>query len=215
MTVRSDTHAEPRGVLFGPLGTAMIVWVTKEKDRSMVSIIGILVGLVLLLSGRRLYWLFVAGIGFLTGLALAPRLLPGEPDWMILAAALLLALVGAVLAVVAQRFIVALIGVLAGGGIGVLLLRTLGLEGDVLTWIVYVGAGVAGLVLALALFEWGLILLSSLAGAIMIVVGVQHFTTLSPGIALLVVVALALMGIVGQARGLGEPPRRARPAPRA
>ncbi len=180
----------------------------------MSSTIGILVGLVLLLSGRRLYWVFVAGVGFLTGLALAPLLMPAEPDWLVLIAAVILALVGAVLALVAQTFIVALIGLLAGGGSGVLLLRTLGLGGDVLTWVVYLGAGLVGLVLALALFEWGLILLSSLAGAIMIVGGGGHLVTRSPGIALLLVVALAVVGITVQARLRGAPPRRARPAPR-
>src|SRR5881296_746629 len=145
----------------------------------MLSPIGLLVGLVLLLYGRRLYWLFVAGIGFLTGLTLAPRLLPGQPEWMILVVAIMLALVGTVLAVVAQKFIIALIGFLAGGGTGVLLLRTLGIEGDVLTWSVYLVAGVVGLVLVLGLFEWGLILLSSLAGANLIVGGAAS-DTLAP-----------------------------------
>src|SRR6266446_1724973 len=77
----------------------------------MLSPIGLLVGLVLLVYGRRLYWLFVAGIGFLTGLALAPRLLVGQPEWMILLVALILALIGALLAVVAQKFVVGLVGV--------------------------------------------------------------------------------------------------------
>src|SRR5437899_13002825 len=89
----------------------------------MLSPIGLLVGLVLLVYGRRLYWLFVAGIGFLTGLALGPRLLVGQPEGMILLVALILALIGALLAVVAQKFVVGLIGFLAGGGTGGLLLR--------------------------------------------------------------------------------------------
>src|SRR6266545_1805024 len=55
---------------------------------TMTSLTGVFVGVVLLLFGRRLYWLFVAGIGFLTGLALVPDLLPGQPEWLILLAAL-------------------------------------------------------------------------------------------------------------------------------
>ena len=86
----------------------------------MTSLIGLVVGLVLLFWGRRLYWLFVAGIGFLTGLALAPDLLPGWPDWLILLAALVVAIVGAVVAILAQRLTIGLIGFVAGGGIGLL-----------------------------------------------------------------------------------------------
>ena len=92
----------------------------------MSSVAGILVGLVLLGYGRRLYWAFVAGVGFLTGLALGPRLLPGQPEWMILTAALVLALAGAVLAVVVKKLVIAVIGFFAGGGIGLLLLRQQG-----------------------------------------------------------------------------------------
>src|SRR5437879_752879 len=110
---------------------------------------GLLVGLVLLVYGRRLYWLFVAGIGFLTGLALGPRLLVGQPEWMILLVALVLALIGALLAAVAQKFVVGLIGFLAGGGSGVLLLRALNMESNALAWIVYLLLGIGGLVLGL------------------------------------------------------------------
>jgi hypothetical protein len=181
----------------------------------MLSIIGILVGLVLLLVGRRLYWLFVAGIGFLTGVELAPRLLPEQPEWVILIAALGLALVGTVLAIVAQKFIIALVGFLAGGGTGVLLLHTLGGDGDALTWLVYLIAGVVGIVLVLGLFEWGLILLSSLAGANLIVGGVGDSVHLSHGVALGAMVVVAVIGIVVQASWLGAPPRRRHPARRA
>ena len=131
----------------------------------MSSVAGILVGLVLLGYGRRLYWVFVAGVGFLTGLALGPRLLSGSPEWVILAVALALALAGAVLAVVAKKLVIALIGFFAGGGIGLLLLRQEGIMGAVPAWVVYLFAGIVGLVLVRTLFEWALIVLSSLAGA--------------------------------------------------
>ncbi len=178
----------------------------------MLSLAGIFVGLVLLLYGRRVYWVFVAGIGFLTGFAVAPRLVPGQPEWKVLLTAFILALVGAVLAVMAQKVIIALIGGLAGGGIGVLLLQALRLEGDALTWVVYLAAGVVGLVLLLALFEWGLILLSSLAGANMIVGGVERIVDLPQGIPLVLVLVVAVIGIVVQARVLA---RRPAPGPRA
>jgi hypothetical protein len=177
----------------------------------MLTVIGILVGLLLLLFGRRLYWLFVAGIGFLTGVELAPRLLPGQPEWVILVAALGLALVGTVLAIVAQKFIIALVGFLAGGGTGVLLLRTLGVDSDAVAWLVYLISGVVGVVLVLALFEWGLILLSSLAGARLIVGGIGQSILPSKGIALAAMIVVAVIGVIVQANWLGAPPRRRLP----
>jgi len=178
----------------------------------MSSVAGILVGLVLLGYGRRLYWAFVAGVGFLTGLALGPRLLAGQPEWVILTVALVLAVVGAVLAVVAKKLIIAVIGFLAGGGIGLLLLRQPGIRGDVPAWAVYLVAGIVGLLLVRTLFEWALILLSSLAGAGLLVAGVEDRVALSPGLAFLLVIAVALIGIVVQAGLRGRPPRRGAPA---
>src|SRR6266545_1254744 len=140
---------------------------------TMTSLTGVFVGVVLLLFGRRLYWLFVAGIGFLTGLALVPDLLPGQPEWLILLAALVAAIVGAVIAFVAQKITIGLIGFVAGGGIG--------------------------LVLMLVLFDWALILLSSLAGANLIVTGVAARMSLPEGTWFLLLIALALVGVVVQA----------------
>jgi hypothetical protein len=176
----------------------------------MRSVVSLAVGLVLLFLGRRLYWLFVAGIGFLTGVELAPRLLPGQPEWVILVAALGLALVGTVLAIVAQKVIIALVGFVAGGGTGVLLLHTLGAGGDVITWLVYFVSGVVGIVLLLALFEWGLILLSSLAGANLIVGGIGERVHLSRGISIVALIVLAVIGMIVQAGWPGAPPRRQR-----
>jgi len=177
----------------------------------MSSVAGILVGLVLLGYGRRLYWVFVAGVGFLTGLALGPRLLSGSPEWVILAVALVLALAGAVLAVVAKKLLIALIGFFAGGGIGLLLFRQEGIMGAVPAWVVYLFAGVVGLVLVRTLFEWALIVLSSLAGAGLIVAGVEGRVALSQGLAFLLVIAVALIGIVVQAGLRGRPPLRGAP----
>ena len=181
----------------------------------MLALGGMLVGIVLVLFGRRLYWLFVGGVGFLTGLELAPRLLPGRPEWVILVSAIGLALLGMILAIVAQKFIIALVGLVAGGGIGMLVLRMLGLEGDVLTWIVYAVSALLGVVVVLALFEWGLILLSSLAGANLIVIGLQDWTSMSQGVALAAMIVVAVVGVVVQAGFLGAPPRRRRPPMRA
>jgi hypothetical protein len=176
----------------------------------MVSLAGIVVGVGLLLFGRRLYWLFVAGIGFLTGLALAPDLLPSQPDWLVLLAALAVAIVGAVIAIVAQRLTIGLIGFVAGGGIGLLLLRALGMVGDGSGWAAYLIAGVVGLVLMLALFDWALILLSSLAGANLITTGVAARIALPQGTWFLLLIVLVIVGVVVQAGRRRSPGRATR-----
>jgi hypothetical protein len=174
----------------------------------MLPAVGILVGFVLLVFGRRLYWVFVAGIGFVTGLWLAPRLLPEQPEWLILVAALALALAGALLALVAQTVMIALVGFLAGGATGVLVLHMLGADSGVLTWLVYLAGGVVGVVLVLALFEWGLIALSSLAGSSLMISGVSESIPLTSRTALVAVIAVAVIGVIVQATWSGAPPRR-------
>ena len=177
----------------------------------MVSLVRIVVGFALLLLGRRLYWLFVGGIGFLTGMELAPRFLPGRPEWVFLVLALGLALVGTLVAIVAQKLVIALVGFLAGGAIGVHLLRTLGAEDGALAWLVYLVAGLVGIVLVLALFEWGLILLSAIAGADLIVSGVGESLHLSSQSVLVAMLVVAVIGVIVQAGWLGAAPRRRHP----
>ena len=50
-----------------------------------VPIISLLIGIALLFFGRRLFWLFVAAIGFAIGLQLAPYLMQDPPPWLSLA----------------------------------------------------------------------------------------------------------------------------------
>src|SRR5215475_9970085 len=171
----------------------------------MAPLAGIVVGVALLLFGRRLYWVFVAGIGFLTGLEFAPEVLPGQPEWVILVAAL----VGARLAVMAQAFVIGAIGFVAGGGVALRFIRALGVAADTPTWIIVLIGGIVGVVLMLWLFHWALIVLSSLAGASLVVAGVAP--RLSHGPAFFLVIAVAIVGIIVQTGIAGEWPRRAPP----
>jgi hypothetical protein len=169
----------------------------------------LLVGLLLLVLGRRLYWLFVAGIGFLYGLELAPRLMPEQSETVIVIVALVLALAGALVAVVATKVVLGMIGFVAGGGIAVLLLGNLGID-RLIALAVYLIAGVVGAVLLLVLFDWTLIVLSSLAGASLIVMSAERLLHFPPPIAeTVLVLVLAAVGALIQA-GLW---RRRMPSP--
>ena len=179
-----------------------------EREGGMLLIGRLLVGLLLLVLGRRLYWLFVAGIGFLYGLELAPRLLPEQSETVIVIVALVLALVGALVAVVATKVVLGMIGFVAGGGIAVLLLGNLGID-RVVALAVYLIAGVIGAVLLLVLFDWTLIVLSSLAGASLIVMSLERLLQMPPIGGTVLVLVLAAVGALIQA-GLW---RRTRPSP--
>jgi hypothetical protein len=84
-----------------------------------------------------------------------------------------MALVGALVAVVATKVVLGIIGFVAGGGIALLLLGNLGID-RVVALAIYLIAGVIGAVLLLVLFDWTLIVLSSLAGASLIVMSVER-----------------------------------------
>jgi hypothetical protein len=132
-------------------------------------------------------------------LELAPRLLPEQSETMIVIVALVLALVGALVAVVATKVVLGMIGFVAGGGIAVLLLGNLGID-RVIALAVYLIAGVIGAVLLLVLFDWTLIVLSSLAGASLIVMSVERLLHIPPPIAgTVLVLVLAAFGVLIQA----------------
>jgi hypothetical protein len=169
----------------------------------------ILVGFLLLVLGRRLYWLFVAAVGFLYGLELAPRLLPGQSQAMIVIIALGLALLGALLAVVATKVALGLTGFVAAGGIAAVVLQHLTIESGVVVLGIYFIAGIIGAVLFLLLFNAALIVLSSLAGAYLVVLGAEELRLISPAPETALVIVLAVVGIVIQAR----PSRPRKPPP--
>lgn len=160
----------------------------------------IVVGLLLLFLGRRLYWLFVAVVGFLYGLELAPRLLPEQSETMIVVIALGLALVGALVAVVGTKVVLGLTGFVAAGGIAALLVPALRIDSGLVATGIYLVAGLIGAMLFLLLFNAALIVLSSLAGSWLIVVSAARLLELSPGAAKVLVIALAAVGILFQSR---------------
>lgn len=134
-----------------------------------MALIRILVGAAVLLVGRSLYWLFVGAAGFVAAMTLTVRLFGTGPDWLVILIGLAAGLLGILLAVFFQRVTVAIAGFLGGGYVALTLVESLNLNLAVLDWVVYLIAGIAGLVLASLLFDWALILLSALVGAALIV----------------------------------------------
>src|SRR5438105_15184149 len=84
---------------------------------SSVPIIGVVIGVAILLFGRKLFWLFVAALGFAMGLEIAAYFMHEPPVWMTLLVALVLGVLGALLAILLQKFAIAVAGFIAGGRI--------------------------------------------------------------------------------------------------
>jgi len=104
----------------------------------------ILVGLALLSLGRKLFWLFVSGVGFASGALLATAVLRQQAMWVVILVALGAGLLGALLAVVIQRWAVGMASFLAGGYVAVALTRMWNLDLGVPDWLLYAGGGVVG-----------------------------------------------------------------------
>jgi len=125
----------------------------------------IIVGIALLIAGRRLFWLFVGLIGFISGIHIAPHFFPGRPEWMILAIALVAGILGALIALFLQWLAIGLAGFSAGAYIGLRLLQVWEWKTGEINWIFFLIGGILGTLLIIVLFSWALIILSSLVGA--------------------------------------------------
>jgi hypothetical protein len=155
-------------------------------------LVSVLLGAALLFAGRRFFWLFVGALGFVFGMQLA-SLIPQLSETTVLVIGLVFGVVFALLAVFLQRLAVGLAGFLAGGFILTTLFARLGVEG-LSNWVVYIIGGLIGIVLVFLLFDWTLIIFSSMAGAALLL---QSFSTQTPA-GVLIFFLLSLVGIIIQ-----------------
>lgn len=168
----------------------------------MLTLAQIVLGGLLLIAGRRLYWLLAAGAGFVLGLILVQSLFRDQSDTATLIVALIVAVVFAVLAVVGQKFIIGLVGFVAGGIGLVRILQALNLAPaesmTLLSIAIFLVGGIAGAFLMSKLFTLGLIVLSSVIGAEMLLTGLRQVVAVPDGFGTLALVALIALGIVVQ-----------------
>lgn len=159
-----------------------------------------LLGAALLFFGRSVYWAFVAIVGFLVGAQLADVLLADQSPGLRLLVAIGAGVVGALLAMLAQRIAFALGGLYAGGYLALSVAHAAGATDNHLLW--FAIGGVIGAILAVMVMDWAIIVLSSLVGAAAIVAAFN----LSPGITTILFIVLAAFGITVQSNRLRPPP---------
>jgi hypothetical protein len=158
--------------------------------------LGILAGIGLLVAGRRLFWLFVGVIGFAWGIRLASHFFPGQPEWIILAIALMAGVLGALIALFLQWVAIGLAGFSAGAFIALSLLHVSGSGASGIDWLFFFTGGILGLALIIVLFEKALIILSCFIGAGLIIEPVHA----DPWVRTLLLISLFIVGVVVQAR---------------
>lgn len=136
----------------------------------------ILAGGLLIAFGRKLFWLYVALLGFATGLTMSARLFHVQPEWQQLVIGIVFGIVGALLAYFFQEVAVAVAGFLGGAYVASSLLAVFvnnPQNGDLLAWGLFLVGGIIGVMLAIMLFDWALIILTSLAGALLVMEGLN------------------------------------------
>jgi len=162
---------------------------------SSVAIVGVLIGVVILFFGRKLFWLCVAAVGFAVGVQIAPQLVNEPSSLLGLLVALAFGVLGALLALFLQKIAIAVLGFLAGGKLASAIAAAFFVHYAQYSTIIFIIGGVIGAILLLAMFDWALIVVSSFIGAYLI----ESAIVLPPTGSTLVFVGLAIIGILVQA----------------
>ena len=146
-------------------------------------VLNVLVGVALLLAGRRLFWLFVAGLGFAVALQLAAHFLPdGASSPAALVLALVVGIIGAFTARFIQRLAVRLAGFLSGVVLALTVIQWLNADMGLWMWAIALAAGLIGMIVAAWAFGWALVFLSSAVGAGLIAVNLDLPSAVTIGV---------------------------------
>jgi hypothetical protein len=159
---------------------------------SPIPVVGLIVGVALLFFGRKLFWLFVAAIGFAAGMEIAPQI-TSSPIF-VLVIALGLGVLGAILSIVIQKFAIAVAGFIAGGRLATGLSAAFYMNHAEYSRIIFLIGGILGAILLLSLFDWALILLTSVEGAHLI----SSMIVLPQVGCTIVLIVLIVIGVVAQ-----------------
>jgi hypothetical protein len=160
----------------------------------------ILLGIGMLFFGRRLYWAVVGAFGFLAATSWAFTAFQNQPEWVLILIGLAAGLVGALLAIYVGIIGIGLAGFLGGAILTMGLVSMLNLPQGGLEFILPLVGGILGSILMYMIFDWALILLSAVNGALLLANGLPV-----EGIpASLVAIGLAIIGVLVQANLLGQ-----------
>jgi len=173
-------------------------------------IFNLIFGFLLVFAGRNLFWLCVGIIGFLIGVQCAVSL-GFSSEWMALVSAFALGSVGIVLAM-SFEWVTVIFGVgFLGGGYLLMNIFPSVAQQDSYSWLIFVVGGILGMCLMVITFDWTLIIVSSLLGAMLIDKAVYT----SQQVQDFLFITSLLTGIVVQYLALRDSPKREHPIRRA
>jgi hypothetical protein len=155
-------------------------------------VLRLVLGAVILLAGRNLFWLVIAAIGFFVGVEFASIGMAGYSTVLILAVGLAAGLIGALLAIVFQRVGFALAGFYAAVFVTLVYATKLGFVG--VSPVVLLVIGLAAALLVALLTDWTIIVLSAVAGA----VAITSVFALPPAVDVICSLGLAALGVAVQ-----------------
>ncbi len=136
--------------------------IVAAEEIQRFGIAGVIVGIVLLLFGRKMFWFLIAALGFYAGIVLSREMLHLGNDWHAILIGALCGIAGVFLVTAVQKIAVGLFGFFAGA----FLVTTFALSYHMeLHWWWIVIGGILGAVIVGKLFQIALILLSSLLGS--------------------------------------------------
>ena len=160
--------------------------------------INILIGLILLFAGRRLFWLFVACVGFASGYHYAQQIWAIHSPILVLVLAIGVGAAGAIIAILFQKAAILIAGFAAGGYVVLILFDQLAGLPSQMAWLPYVIGGVIGAIVLFLVFDWALIVLSTMTGATLIV----KMAAFHPWVEIVLFFALVIAGMAFQAKTL-------------
>jgi len=161
------------------------------------AVVLIVVGLLSLLLGKRLFWLFAGIVGFALGWWLMGFI--NQDVWRLIIGII----VGLVLAGLSRflgKWAIRIVAAIAGFVILPMLLGNLGMLGGISEFLWAVVGAILGLVSALFLADWTLIFLSSILGAGLILNGAQVFVALAEAVRIIIGFILVAVGVIVQSR---------------
>jgi hypothetical protein len=167
---------------------------------SLTHIFQLIFALGLLLLGRKLYWAFVGAVGFIAVTELVMANFSAQPDWLVLVIGLAAGILGAILAIFVRMAGISLAGLLGGAYVFLMISRLGSITNPALKWILIGIGAIAGLLLVLMLFDWALILISSLTGAFML----ARFVPIPTPLNWLLIGVLLAVGILVQTKILSK-----------
>lgn len=160
-----------------------------------MEIYNIIIGLILLGFGRKLFWLFIGIAGFLFGMEITGMFFADQPQGLQLAMAIGLGCLGALLAMLAQRVAFTVGGFMAGVFLAFRASQFFTVpDHTTMLLVIILGAGVIGALGATLIMNQAITILACLVGAGAIVGELP----LEPALKLVVLVILTVAGFLLQ-----------------